>query len=324
LLFAFVWREVGKSKMTWKPLLIGGSLAAVAAIAWMARGVILTGYPLFPATVFGFPVDWRVPVIQGEAELANAEYTERAFAFEIGEAWYADVFDEPYIIVIPVCLLAWAALSWIFLRKSASRPNPWPLALVGAAGIALATWLLTVPSLRYAGGFWWVAAGTGCGWVFGRGQAETRSALPRIAFVVTLAIGVLAPVVQPWVLALRRDEPLSRIVTANFVPPGKEHLFHSRDERPKLKPYTTQSGLVLNLAAGKCWDAPLPCTPNPSPVLRLRVPGRLAQGFTVDGKWRMEHFPYSWRRDWFRAWAARRSVGEGAQGQRKKAPQLAP
>jgi hypothetical protein len=37
-------------------------LAAVMMTTWMSRGVILSGYPLFPSTAMAMPVAWRMPV----------------------------------------------------------------------------------------------------------------------------------------------------------------------------------------------------------------------------------------------------------------------
>jgi hypothetical protein len=83
-------------------------------------------------------------------------------------------------------------------------------------------------------------------------------------------------------------------------------------------PFVTASGLVVNVPArtydpppgmpNACWRAPIPCTPNPAPNLRLRRPGDLASGFAVDGGWQMQDFPYYWRDTFMREWRARHSV----------------
>ncbi len=35
---------------------------------FLARGVVLSGYPLYPSSAFGLDVDWRVPLAQVEAD----------------------------------------------------------------------------------------------------------------------------------------------------------------------------------------------------------------------------------------------------------------
>src|SRR3970282_253738 len=44
------------------------AMSGVLMGTWLARGVVLSGYPLYPATALGFPVDWRVPAEQAAAE----------------------------------------------------------------------------------------------------------------------------------------------------------------------------------------------------------------------------------------------------------------
>ena len=36
-------------------------LAAVLLATWMGRGILLSGYPLFPSTALAMPVPWRMP-----------------------------------------------------------------------------------------------------------------------------------------------------------------------------------------------------------------------------------------------------------------------
>lgn len=51
-------------------LLIGGS--------WMARSVVLSGYPLFPSRVAGAAVDWRTSAEHADAEYALAAHSSKA------------------------------------------------------------------------------------------------------------------------------------------------------------------------------------------------------------------------------------------------------
>jgi hypothetical protein len=80
--------------------------------------------------------------------------------------------------------------------------------------------------------------------------------------------------------------------------------------------FKTDSGLIVNtpskldpksmrLWPNACWDAPLPCTPNPAPNLQLREPGNLANGFKVDGDWMMQDWPYYWRAGFLEEWRMR-------------------
>jgi hypothetical protein len=67
--------------------------------------------------------------------------------------------------------------------------------------------------------------------------------------------------------------------------------------RPRLGRFVTHSGLALNVPLGdtQCWEASLPCTPHPTPGLRLRKSNDLAAGFTSDGTWEPLGWPNPWR-----------------------------
>ncbi|MBK6457224.1 MAG: hypothetical protein IPF87_14315 [Gemmatimonadetes bacterium] len=84
------------------------------AVAWTGRGVILSGYPLFPSSVLPFPVDWRAPSEHANCEFAFAAFSARAsvderevIADETGiEGWFWRWFEESavadlHLVVIP-------------------------------------------------------------------------------------------------------------------------------------------------------------------------------------------------------------------------------
>ena len=54
--------------------------------------------------------------------------------------------------------------------------------------------------------------------------------------------------------------------------------------RPGLVEMRLETGLVVQFPGQSqcCWDGPLPCTPDPSPGLRLRRDGDLGSGFVLD------------------------------------------
>ena len=93
--------------------------------------------------------------------------------------------------------------------------------------------------------------------------------------------------------------------------PDEHQWFRPIEGKPEITPYRTRSGLLLNTAPadGRCWDAPLPCTPNPAPNLRLRDSTNLSRGFMVDGAWQMENWPYDWQPRFLETWRKSRSRG---------------
>jgi hypothetical protein len=54
--------------------------------------------------------------------------------------------------------------------------------------------------------------------------------------------------------------------------------------RPQVALRQLASGLAVQVPVNSdvCSDAPLPCTPEPHPGLRLRRPGDLGGGFAID------------------------------------------
>ena len=47
---------------------LGCALPAVIAVGWMARQAVLSGYPLFPLSIAGLPVDWKTSLSLVEAQ----------------------------------------------------------------------------------------------------------------------------------------------------------------------------------------------------------------------------------------------------------------
>lgn len=81
-------------------------------------------------------------------------------------------------------------------------------------------------------------------------------------------------------LANRAVGPLAGMSTNG---PGTENGFHPV---PKvgMATFVTRSGLEVLVPSADfyCWNAPLPCTPEPLPGLRLRREGDLSSGFVMD------------------------------------------
>jgi hypothetical protein len=152
---------------------------------------------------------------------------------------------------------------------------------------------------HYGTALFWILAGLLAALAASRGNPNARGTR-RI--VVASAVFALSPCltvpVWRWAFTARDTDLLRALVHANLHAPEAGRWLHTSHPTPELEHYTTRSGLVLGVPTGdgaRCWDAPIPCTPNPAPNLRLRVPGDLASGFVVDGEWRMEHWPERWR-----------------------------
>jgi hypothetical protein len=266
-------------------LWVGGT-AAVILGAWMARGVVLSGYVAFPSTVVGFPVEWRVPAgeaaemtdwIASWARAPGKHPSEVLGKWDWFVPWLQRVSVPLLVTPLAVCVLGLAVALLLRVRRPvAAREGPW-LLLVPAVGGAL-FWFVTAPDFRFAGALFWILAATALT------LCLRELELPRS---VPGRLGGAATVVALALAALVGHDPMLRSCRGVV----REALHRARTQ-PGLPPlpgadcteYATRSGLILYVpvSGDQCWDAPLPCTPYPSPDLRLRRPGDLSGGFMLE------------------------------------------
>jgi hypothetical protein len=170
-------------------------------------------------------------------------------------------------------------------------------------------WFVSAPSHRYSPVLFWSLAAlcvVECRRVLGPRRWRDR---------LILAVAVSPLVLQPIVSAARQQRNPIRAIA--------RHIGIGGAAQPALPPlggevgvrvFTTRSGAELNVPIeapmrdnqpNACWNAPLPCTPNPAPNLQLRIPGHLESGFRVDGAWEMQQWPYAWHDYFLPEWRAR-------------------
>jgi hypothetical protein len=151
-----------------KPVIYATLAALVLCLPWTARGVIVSGYPLFPSTAVVAPVAWRVP----EPDVANfyditvdwgrQPYPELAkvrnsFAWVpefLQRNWsLTDQFAWP-LSLGSLWILIFFALGW----KSANFRQRLRhlLLLISPVAFALLMWFFTAPNPRYLGSITWL------------------------------------------------------------------------------------------------------------------------------------------------------------------------
>jgi hypothetical protein len=252
------------------------TLAVIALLGpgvWMLRGVVLSGYPLYPSTLLAAPVDWAVPRETVVAEAKLIRYWNGV------EGWWLAAWRDPAWLVRWLPTLDWlrldvllplgiaaaaalVALAHALVRWRAARALPAVIVLPTLASIAYC--IAAAPRARYpASAYWMLAAQTTWIALPAIVLAEGHVLARRVA--ATIALVLLVPLLaekRPLVPGLHDFEPHARAV---------------------VTPRTLPSGLVVYEpgATMQCWDATLPCTPFRNDALALRVPGDLASGFTV-------------------------------------------
>lgn len=300
-------------------------------LCWMTRGILLSGYPLFPQTIAPFPVAWRVPVEHTEAELAYAIHSARADTealslpgahrlFSWWPHWLSSSAPKLYEVWVPcgLILLGLLVIAAARLRSptgSAYGPRAalrWMMPPITAAALA---WFVVAPAPRYGMFLLWGGAALIVAEAFGRILATgtvPRRATSRVLAGTVVALACSAPLVQPVLRARGEMSVIGAMARANLNRPG-DSLLEGLPPSPPLSTYVTASGLRLLVPEGRCFAAPLPCTSNPAPNLEQRDFGWLGSGFVVAGDWNMRDWPYAWRPDFLREW---RRYREGVGGSR--------
>lgn len=261
--------------------LVGPLAACVVAVSavGVARLVILSGYPLYPASFGALPVPWRVPLAVAVEQDNVMKATQRQLGAHWSDVLGNNAWFQPWanylhpLVTRPLGLTILAALVGLATLVGAPAPRRalarGGLFLLPPAASAL-LWFLVAPGYRFVGAAFW-ALGLGLVLLL----AERLSArLPRQACrPVCLAAALLvllytAPVRNPLLMAPNPDSP------RGVHPPPEASLTTA----------ALGGGLVVNVPVGdpRCWAAPMPCTYSPDARLRLVRAGDLGSGFVYE------------------------------------------
>jgi len=261
----------------WRSVMPALIITLLAGGAWVARGILLSGYPFFPVTALPLPLEWRVPPSMARAELEWIVTRARNPGVALdqivpGAAWLAGWLRSlPNSIVKPAELSAALLLFSLVLwpgRSGSQRGAGRLLALAVVPLLSIAYWLFTAPSPRFAGSAFWALLAVlilAFAYLMGLHNGENGPAtLVGIALVFFMWVAPLAP----WKLSLSARTLLDARREAHI---------------PSYTSHVTQSGLSVNVPTSEdeCWDTPLPCTTHFSDRLALLEPGRLAGGFRM-------------------------------------------
>jgi hypothetical protein len=244
----------------WRRLLAVLIAPAALALGWTARQAILSGYPLFPLTFLGLPVDWRMPA----ANVDELERWVRSWARSSGDpdyvpsAWLGPWLREQltsYDVLVPLLLLGAAVVALLLRRPIARRSKAPLLAIVVPCAVTLVAWFLLAPAPRFALAPIWLIPIALAAWSLPDSWSvavRPRALLGSAAIVVALGVGVV------HVAGKRMFVPIT--AHAETV------------TTPSVQPFRTTSGLELQRPASgsdQCWSVTL-CTPAPSTALRFR------------------------------------------------------
>ncbi len=282
LALAVAW-HVGSTHRTDRPSARAYAAAAVLVLwiagPWLARGIELSGYPVYPFTWFGPGVEWQLPEERAQAEVDWIRSWARAPGREPAEVlgnwdwlgpWWQARFKQSESIaffVFPGAYLLFFGMLARIRSKRAEMPSRDPRGLaIAPCWVALAAWFASAPDPRFLGAVLWIPAA----WLAARPTPEkakkTIGRAGRIAGAACLALycAHMASTLEAWVIG--SDTPRGRRVA-------------------KTKVVHTRHGIALNVPVRgqQCWEAPLPCTPYPAPRLGLRDDSEVWSGYRLIG-----------------------------------------
>lgn len=179
----------------------------------LVRGVILSGYPLYPTTLLGAPVDWRVPVAEANAEMAYIKsWAELRPTYDgpvEGWTWLptwaqSTILTDKFNIVLPVILALMCLPFLLFPSRDAGRASgtAWCFAILAVACIlALVLWFIEAPAGRFASIYFWILFAIALALVANRGTrlgtsvivASTAVLLALSGYVLFSIVGVPRP-----------------------------------------------------------------------------------------------------------------------------------
>jgi hypothetical protein len=268
--------------------------AILFGLLWVLRGIVLTGYPAFPATIGGVHVPWRVPMERAQLETRiikgfarnpdRLPHEKNADGWDWLDPWLSRM-DKPanwiamsHPVTVSVFLIGIAALLLLLRRRFPSTARDDSGKGAGAA------WLLTVPLLPSALLWFWAAPDPRLAnalFYLLPVSAATVALVAAQSFMTPLnsrlrllAVGSLGIwIFYPNALYIHATAGLEKFATTRWQPVP---VVPTRTE-------TTASGLELSVPVSgeKLWDSPIPATPQFNPALRLQKQGELRSGFTT-------------------------------------------
>jgi hypothetical protein len=254
------------------------TFAAFVLLFWIIRGVVASGYLVYPIPSTGLPVDWKIPehlvvdefnAIGAWARLPYHPWREVIGSWNWIPQWLFRMMDRPDTIAA-FGLMSFSLIYFVLARKAFPRRTNSAIGSIsvifGIGLFSLIFWLLSAPDPRFLGAVLWIVLLGVVGFVLDAVLLEEQIRLSKILFLLS------------WIavaLCFARNG-----LALTYSTKGK--LAESMS-KPDLIRNVTGSGLAIYTPAqgDECWDAPLPCTPYFRPQLRLRSKS-LSEGFYLD------------------------------------------
>jgi hypothetical protein len=269
-------------------LTLGVCLFLILLLPWLARGYLTSGYPFYPSTVLGAPVDWKVPEAMAKDEAGwvyawarnpGPHWTRTMADYKWISPWWTSMSRDPQILGILGILGFWlldlvtlvSTLLTSFLSGSMGKLlRPWKFLSASAVFSAFIFWFIVAPQPRFAEGLLW-SVGLAL-LLLGLPAPETRGLVwHNFIFLIFLCAPVLYLVMQEY----------PRLSSERRAIPAKY-------ESSKLVPRRTNYGVIVFVPADsedyRIGDAPVPSTLAARFQPNLESRGNsLRDGFMING-----------------------------------------
>ena len=259
------------------PLGWAALIGALFIVPWVARGVVLSGYPFFPLALFGLPVEWRMTEfqvidtnlwIQSWARLPGPHWMDVLSSNDWFARWLEKLPDQVNRMMVIFSVGTLLAAFLTLARRHTRRWRPFLFLITPLVGLIF--WFASAPDVRFAGASLWALAFGACALVFHAVDQPDVDRFGLRGLAILGLVGVyLAPGMSPWIMPYTTVQP----------DPVEFDLLNSR-----FQSKATLSGLELRVPDQnkQCWKVKLPCMANFNSNLALIDPNELGKGFRID------------------------------------------
>jgi hypothetical protein len=256
-----VWRDV-----SWRTRAAVFALPALVVGGWMLRGVVLSGWLVFPVLGrIGLP--WSVRPKIAEAHLLEIQSWARIFGKGPDEVfahgfwgWFPTWF-ESFRGTRELALVIGSAILGLWRTATAPLRSAAEYAAVAACVLGLAQWFVGAPQLRYGAFLFWLLPAALLAPVLARAMRDASTRPFVIAMTLALVYWNGGFAVQ------------GRLPPGLFDRPPDPHV--APTIRVDAGPGTT---VLFPTDSDQCWNAALSCTPAPAKQT-LRDPSSLGAGY---------------------------------------------
>jgi hypothetical protein len=240
---------------------------------WTGRGIVLSGYPLYPSSMCALPVDWRVAETMRIEELKMISDCGRYAQCMSGPAppWIEDWLRRFCDIswtnpsksntlgrsLLPACLILLGVVWWASAKRSQhNRHDAWLPLFSAAGGISITVWFAIAPDPRFVVGIVYGFVIVFFAPIICRMSQRQRGMLVGMLVVIVGFVGLYDRARAEYA----RGNPLGCVIATLLVPPPPCALGRFVIPTPHiLNEFRCDSGLTIYLCDGGdyTWHAPL-------------------------------------------------------------------